>query len=130
MNKESLYETTNRVRDAFLAAKNGREVNEVIDGLLTRDEQLRIGRRVLVAEYLIAGITIEEIEKTLKVGKATVINVGKSLEKHPECFKLLKLRGRRVEKEYGSKRYRLTGSSKLIFKRKEYAGFTKKDVER
>lgn len=130
MDKENIYETINRVRNAFLAAEDGSEVNEIIEGLLTLDEQLRIGRRVLIAELLLSGITIEQIEKLLKVGKGTVVSVGKSLEKHPKCFDLLELRGIKVEKEYGSKKYRSVGGSKLVFKRKEYTGFTRKDVKR
>ena len=56
LQKEDLFEALNRLRDAFLAAKDGNEVEEIINGLLTQDEKLKIGRRILVAEYIKDGM--------------------------------------------------------------------------
>ena len=130
LDQKEIYETIDKVRDSFLAAKDGHEVNEIINGLLTQDEQLRIGRRVLIAEYLLIDMNIEEIEKMLKVGKATIASVAKSLDKHPRCFELLKLRRLKVKKNYNSNKTAEIGGSKLVFKKKEYTGFTRKDVKR
>lgn len=37
LKKEDIYQAFNRLRDAFLSAKDGNEVEEIINGLLTRD---------------------------------------------------------------------------------------------
>lgn len=130
LTKDDIYDAFNRLRDAFLAAKNGDEVEEIINGLLTHDEKLKIGRRILVAEYLKDGIKIHEIAKLLKVGKNTIITVARSLDLNSNFFDLIDKRREKVEKEYQKRRYRLVGGPKLVFKKKEYTGFKRKDVER
>lgn len=130
LNQEDVFEALNRVRDAFLAARDGNEVDHIINGLLTIDEKLRIGRRVQVAERILQGMTTDEIEAELKVGRTTIVSVGKFLDEHPECYKLLNARKKKVEKDYNLKRYRTEGSSKMVFKKKVYTGYTRKDVKR
>ena len=130
LKKEDIYEALNRLRDSFLAAKDGEEVEKIIKGLLTSDERLKIGRRILIYEYLNSGYTMDEIRKFLKVGKNTVLHVARLLDQYPECFELIKRRREIVEREYKSKKYNTTGGSNLIFKRKEYSGFSRKNVKR
>lgn len=130
LQKEDIYQALNRVRDAFLAAKNGGEVEEIINGLLTYDEKLKIGRRILVAEYLKDGIKIHEIAKLLKVGKNTIISVARNLDINSNFFDLINKRKEKVEKEYSKKKFREIGGSTLVFKKKQYTGFKRKDVER
>lgn len=130
LTKEDIYDAFNRLRDAFLAAKNGDEVEEIIKGLLTHDEKLKIGRRILVAEYLKEGMGIDEIAKALKVGKNTIMSVARKLDENSMFLELIRQRKRKVEKEYSKKKYNFIGSSKLIFKKREYTGFKRKDVER
>jgi len=130
LQKEDIYTALNRLRDAFLAAKNGTEVEEIINGLLTHDERLKIGRRILVAQYLKAGIKFEDITKQLKVGRNTIVSVMKSLDEHGDFLDLINKRAQKVEKEYKKRKYNLIGSSMLIHKKKEYSGFQRKDVER
>ncbi|MBI4097142.1 MAG: hypothetical protein HY428_01885 [Candidatus Levybacteria bacterium] len=130
LQKEDIYTALNRSRDAFLAAKNGTEVEEIINGLLTHDERLKIGRRILIAQYLTAGIKFEDIAKQLKVGRNTIVSVMKSLDEHGDFLDLINKRAQKVEKEYEKRKYNLIGGSKLIHKRKEYSGFRRKDVER
>lgn len=130
LDKNGIFEALNRVRDAFLAARDGNEVDHIINGLLTHDEKLRVGRRIQVAEWLLAGMTTEDIERNLKVGRTTIVLVGKLLYEHPECFEILGTRKKKVEVEFKSKAYRSAGGSKLWIKRKEYTGFTRKDVKR
>lgn len=130
LQKEDIYTALNRLRDAFLAAENGTEVEEIINGLLTQDEKLKIGRRILIAEYLKDGIKFEDIVKELKVGKNTIMSVMKSLDEHSNFINLINKRTKKVEKEYSRKKYTLTGGSTLINKRKEYTGFKRKDVRR
>ena len=130
LTKEDIYDAFNRLRDAFLAAKDGSEVEELIKGLLTHDEKLKIGRRILIAEYLRDGIGIDEIAKALKVGKNTIVAVMKSLDEHPSYIELISKRSEKVTGEYKKKSYTFSGGSKLIFKKREYTGFKRKDVER
>lgn len=130
LRKEDVYEALNRLRDAFLAAKDGNEVEKIIKALLTHDEKLKIGRRILVAEYLQAGISFDEIVNILKVGKNTITSVMKSLDSYPTSFNLISKRGKKVETEYTQKKHRLVGGSKLVFKKREYTGFKRKDVSR
>lgn len=130
LTKESVYEALNRLRDAFLAAKDGNEVNEIINGLLTSDERLKIGRRILIAEYIKEGLSIQVIATGLKVGKNTVLSVMRNLEEHPTSFELINKRGEKVEKEYKNKKYRFIGGSTLVFKKGEYTGVKRKDIKR
>lgn len=130
MRKEEIYEALNKLRNAFLAAKDGNEVEEIINGLLTHDEKLKIGRRIIIAEYLKDGVKIEDIVRMLKVGKNTIISVTKSLDEHPKSFDLISRRGKKVGEEYQKRKYQLIGGSKLVFKKREYTGFKRKDVKR
>lgn len=130
LTEREVFEAFNKVRNAFLAAIDGNEVDIIIDGLLTQDEKLKIGRRLLIADYLLSGHSIDQVVKELKVGIATVIHVSRRLEKYKECFDLIERRSKKVEKEYNSKKYRETGGSKKVFKTKEYTGFRRKDVKR
>ena len=130
LQKDDVYNALNRVRDSFLAAKDGNEVEEIINGLLTQDEKLKIGRRVLVAEAVSAGLSFEKIMSTLKVGKNTIASVMKNLELHPDFLSLIHKRTEKVEEEYKKKSYYEEGGSRLIFKKRKYTGFKRKDVKR
>lgn len=130
LRKEDVYEALNRLRDAFLAAKDGTEVEEIINGLLTQDEKLKIGRRILIAEYIKAGNSLDEITNMLKVGKNTIVSVMKSLDTYPTFFDLISRRSKKVETTYGQRKYRLIGGSTLVFKKRQYTGFKRKDVKR
>ena len=130
LDKADIYEALNRLRDSFLAAKNGGEVQEIINSLLTSDERLKIGRRVIIAESLHSGLTIDEISKLLKVGKNTILHVSRLLDQHPKGFELIERRRKIVEKSYKNTAYKKMGGSGMFFKRKVYSGFTRKDVTR
>lgn len=130
LTKEDVYQALNRLRDSFLAAQDGKEVEEIISGILTRDERLKIGRRILVAEYIKDGVGFDEITKSLKVGKNTIVEVMRCLENHPECFNIINKRKQKVESIYSAKKHRSVGGPQLVFKRKEYTGLKRKDVKR
>lgn len=131
LTKEDVYEALNKVRDAFLAAKDGEQVNEIINSILTTEEKLKIGRRVLIAEYLkVDSLTVDEIRAMLKVGYSTIQSVARRIARYPLGFRLIEHRSKRVEKEYENKKLREVGSSLLVYKRKEYTGFKRKDVKR
>ena|SRR3989344_2437154 len=130
LQQDDVYEAFNKLRNAFLAAKDGEEVEKILNGLLTFDERIKIGRRILVAEYIVAGIGIDEISKILSVGKNTIASVGRALLENPDCFKLIEKRAEKVEQEYKSKKYKKVGGSQLVFKKKVYTGFKRKNVKR
>lgn len=127
---EDIYEAFNKLRNAFLAAQNGVEVDKILNGLLTNDEKIKIGRRILIAEYIVAGIGIDEICSQLNVGKNTISNVTKALDDNFEWFGLIEKRRTVVEKEYRKHSHREVGGSLLVHKKREYTGFKRKDVKR
>lgn len=128
--QRDIFEAFNRIRDAFLAAKDGDEVDKIISFLLTSEEKVKIGRRIIVAGFLKSGLSYAEICEALRVGKATVSSVIRQLDNHSEGFELIRKRGKKVEDEYQRKKFREIGGSKLVFKRKEYTGFKRKEVKR
>lgn len=124
------YEALNRLRDAFLAAKDGSEVTEIINGLLTEDEKLKIGRRILVADALRSEGKYKEIVQISNVGYSTIAWVAKQIASFPKCFQLVSARGKKVEKEYKSKRFREVSLSPIPNRRKEYSGIKRSDIKR
>ncbi|MBI4091931.1 MAG: hypothetical protein HY427_01860 [Candidatus Levybacteria bacterium] len=131
LTKEDIYEALNKVRDAFLAAKDAEQVNEIINSILTTEEKLKIGRRVLVSEYLkVDSLTVRDVCNMLKVGRSTIQFVSRRKAMHPKGFELISARTDKVESEYQKKKFREVGGSQLVFKRTEYTGFTRKDVKR
>ncbi|PIR78745.1 MAG: hypothetical protein COU26_04890 [Candidatus Levybacteria bacterium CG10_big_fil_rev_8_21_14_0_10_36_30] len=123
------YEIFNLVRNAFLSAHNGRDVEKIINALLTTDERIKIGRRIKIAEMMILGTTGEDIMGTLHVGRNSVTLVSKHLDRYQEGFELILKRQKKVEKAYKEKAHRLSGGSRLILKKKRYTGFKRKDVK-
>ena len=106
LKQDQVNEALNRLRDSFLAAKDATEVDQIINSILTRDEKIKIGRRIVIAEYILSGIPILEICNQLKVGKNTVMHVANRLEKYENGFLLIKRRSKKVEEEYLKKKYR------------------------
>lgn len=127
---KDFFEVFNRVQDAFLAAKDGEEVKEIINSLLTRDEKIRIGRRILIAESLKNDITHKEISQLSNVGYTTIATISRQLENHPKGFDLIFKRRTKLEKEYNSKKYFSTGGSLLVIKKKKYSGIKRSQIKR
>jgi len=131
LTKEEIFEAFNKVRDAFLAADDGNEVDEIISAVMTSEEKLKVGRRALASEYLESkSFTLDEIKNILKMGKSTLQAIARRMEMHPNGFKLINARSEKVESEYKKRKYRSVGGSTLIFKRKEYTGIKRKDIKR
>lgn len=128
--KDFVLNAISKLRAAFLAARNGDDVEEIIKGVLTYDERLKIGRRIEIAQMLEEGITYKEIADELKVGLSTIGLVDKLMRQHPNCYELIKEREEKVEREFSRKAYIGRGGSKMIFRRREYTGFKRKDVSR
>ena len=129
LTEKEIYESLNRLRNAFLAAKDGKDVDEIINGLLTHDEKVKLGRRIIISEMM-DNMTTTELVEISHVGRTTISLVSRLMEAHPRCFELINLRKNKVEKEYKAKRYRKVGGSTLVFKKKEYTGIKRSDIKR
>ena len=128
--QKEIYESWNSLRNALLAAQNGNEVNKIMDFLFTDEEKFQLGRRIIIAGFLRMGVTIDEIAITLRVGKNTVLNVLRRLDSDTIGYELIEKRNKKVEEIYSKGKYRKTGGSKLVFKKKEYTGLKRVDVKR
>jgi uncharacterized protein YerC len=130
VSRENIFGALNKLRASFLAAKDGSEVEEIITGVLTYDERLKIGRRLQIARMLRDDKTYSEIHEELKVGGATINLVEKLISNHPRCFELINKREEKVETEFKNRAFEKVGSHKRIFRPTIYTGFRKKDVTR
>ena len=130
LTKDFVFNALNKLRAAFLAAKDGEEVEAIMKAILTHDERMKIGRRIEIAQLVLAGMTYHEITTELKVGMPTVVAVAKKIEQYPQAFKLINQREEKVEITYQQKAYRKVGGPQLVFKKKEFTGFTRKQVQR
>jgi uncharacterized protein YerC len=130
LGKDYVFTALNRLRAALMAAKDGYDVEEIIKGVLTHDERIKIGRRIEIAEMLSSGLSHDEIADEMKVGFTTIAQVARNLEKYPKCFELIGKRLDKVSNEYSSKAYMKVGGSKLIHKKRKFTGFSRKDVGR
>jgi uncharacterized protein YerC len=130
LEKESVYDALNKLRAAFLAARNGTEVNEIIMGILTHDERMKIGRRIQISQMLEAGLSYLEIRDNLKVGLATIGQVDKLSDSHPECYKLIGKREQKVEEVFKRRGFEMSGNPKAVFKTRIRTKFTRKEVPR
>ena len=128
--KESVYEALNKLRAAFLAARDGNQVESIIKGLLTYDERMKLGRRIQIAQMIEDGYGHTEIVSELKVGSPTIRLVAKKMAEYPECFELINVRENKVEKTYKSRAYKKVGGPLKVYKSTEYTGYKRKDVER
>src|SRR3970282_146060 len=97
LGEDSVFAALNKLRTSFFAANDGLQVDEIIKGILTYDERMKIGRK---------------------------------MDQNPRCFELIMAREEKVEKEYKGKAYKKVGESKIVFERKEYTGFRRKNVKR
>ena len=130
LTKDSVYAALNKLRAAFLAARDGKEVEDIIKGILTYDERMKIGRRIQIIQLLKAELTYEEIKTELKVGKNTIALSERKMNQNPLCVNLILKREEKVEKEFKQKAFSKIGGSKMIFKKREYTGFSRKNVGR
>lgn len=128
--KSDVFEALNNLRDAFLAAKNGEEVDEIINGLLTYDEKMKIGRRIVIEQSFNSQTTNRELAQIHHVGTTTIQLVRHLSELHPKCYQLIDARRKHLEKTYENKKTINHGGSKLVYKKNVYSGFRRKDVKR
>lgn len=130
LQKGEISEAWNKLGDALLAAKDGKEVDEIMNALFTDEEKFQLGRRILIAECVKQNMTVVEICTLLRAGNDTVSRVLRKFEKYPRGFELIEKRNKKVLDEYDRKKYKSVGGSTLVFKKKEYTGIVKKDISR
>ena len=130
LEKESVYEALNKLRLAFLAAKDGTEVEEIIMGTLTHDERMKIGRRIQIAQMLRNDLSYQEIKNNLNVGFATIGLVDNLLNNHSTCYKLIEEREQKMEETFKHKAFEMSGNPKSVFKTKIRTKFSRKEVPR
>lgn len=130
LSNRDIGEIFDKVRDAFLAAKDGHDVDAVIDAILTAEERVKIGRRIMVAQLINDKATYEDLHRILKVGKVTVTTVIHQMLVNPEGFEAILRRTKKVSQEYKDKAYAKVGSSKLFLKKSVRTNFNIRDVKR
>jgi len=130
LEKESVYEALNKLRAAFLAARDGAEVEEIIMGILTHDERMKIGRRIQIAQMLQNELSYQEIKDNLNVGFATIGLVDKLITNHSIAYKLIDKREQKVEETFNRKAFEMSGNPKAVFKTKIRTKFSRKEVPR
>lgn len=126
LSKEEVFNALNKLRSAFLAAKDGEEVDKIIKGVLTHDERMKMGRRIQIAQLLKEGLRYREIAKELKVGLNTVEKVHGLLNKNPSCYELVFAREEKVEKEYKRKAYQKNRRPKTDIQKEKLHRFQEK----
>jgi uncharacterized protein YerC len=130
LKQDEIFAALNKLRASFLAAKDGSEVDEIINSVLTFDEKLKIGRRILIEQLLSENNTYDYIIRKLKAGKGNVASVDKTRLKHPMGFRLINKRVAKVESTFTASAYEKVGGPKLVYKSTRYTGFKRKDVKR
>jgi len=130
LTKDSIESCLDYLRDAFLAAEDGHDVDAIIDFILTSDEKTRIARRIQIAFWLINGFKYDEIIQELKTSPRTISDVDKNLLLYKNGFHLISKKRKKINKSYEQKKFRQRGSSLKIKKWKERTEFNRKDVKR
>lgn len=130
LTKSSIKNCLTFLQDAFLAAKDGHQVDAIMNFILTDDEKTRIARRIQIASLLVKGFKYDEIRSELRVSPRTISIVDKNLNLYVGGFELINSRRKKTEKNYESKKNRIRGSSLQIKKWKEKTEFKREDVKR
>ncbi len=75
--------------------KNKSETKNFFKDLLSESETIMLCRRIQIAKQLLRGMTYDEIQEQMKVGKDTIANVHRWLQSgfggYEKAFKKLKL---------------------------------------
>ena len=79
LTKKEIIVTLDALYTAASAIKGRDAVKLFLRDLLTSSERIMLGRRIIIARMLIAGVSHEEIERRLRVGRGTIGRVNKWL---------------------------------------------------
>ena len=105
LTKKEIIATLDALYTAASTVRGRDAVKLFLRDLLTQSERIMLGRRIIIARMLIAGISHEDIRRRLRVGKGTVMRVQQWLEdQFPGFEKAIA----KMEKEYASRTRRST----------------------
>lgn len=68
---------------------DSQEAAEFIRDLLSQQEIEMLARRVRIAEFLLAGLTYQEIQNRMKVSQTTVARVGEWLKRSGDGYRII-----------------------------------------
>ncbi len=80
LTKEETIVTLDTLYTAAGTVRGRAAVKLFLRDLLTSSERLMLGRRIIIARLLIAGSSYEDIQKRLRVGRATISRVHRWLK--------------------------------------------------
>lgn len=105
-------EYLNSLSDMIVNLTTKEEAHFFLERLLTESEVVMLVRRLQIAEMLVGGLTYEQIQTKLKVGKSTILNVDHWLTDAAYEYRLIRQHKREVAlekeraKKHKNKRYR------------------------
>ena len=79
LTKQETIATLDALYTAASSIKGRDKVKGFLRNLLTPSERIMLGRRIIIARMLIAGVSYDEIQKRLRVGRGTVGRVHRWL---------------------------------------------------
>ena len=80
LSKEEKIQTLDALYTATASLKGRESIKLFLRDLLTESERIMLGRRILIARYILQGETYRDIEANLRVGSTTITQVQKWLE--------------------------------------------------
>lgn len=110
LTKEQNIETHDALYTAAGSLRGRNAMKLFLRDLLTPSERVMLGRRILIAQRLLAGASYRRISKNLKVGKATIERVHRWLQDQLPGYEQA-LKG--MEKEFKNRHIR--HESRTIF---------------
>lgn len=90
-------EYIDRLSDIVANLRTKKEAGFFLERLLTDGEVVMLVRRLQIAEMLVGGLTYEQIQRKLKVGKSTILNVDRWLTDAAYEYRLIREHQREVE---------------------------------
>lgn len=80
LTKQQIIETLDALYTAAGAMKGRAEMKLFLRDLLTQSERIMLGRRILIAQRLVAGDRYDDIQAALGSGPGTIANVERWLQ--------------------------------------------------
>ncbi|MBL8029807.1 MAG: helix-turn-helix domain-containing protein [Candidatus Doudnabacteria bacterium] len=100
--------------EAIAATKNSQEAAQLLTDLLGKQELEMLARRLKVAELLLQGYIYDDIQKLLKMSRATIARVQSWLQNSGEGYRLVieRTKGSRQTRWENEKPFKLSGMKK------------------
>lgn len=104
LTKQEVIKTLDALYTASSVLKGRDETKRFLRDLLTESERIMLGRRILIARYLLAGITYDEIMREMKVGRDTIARVEQWMMEKSSGYRDVILKMRNEFKKRDKKR--------------------------